>query len=165
MGLYDEQIKQRIKNDEDNFEHSFANMSSVIMGPSVLSDLDFDDQNIAKDAIDEILRYYHVKSQELPYGLVDMNDQLEFLLHPSGIMRRNVTLDGSWYKDGIGALLGKTIDGEIITILPRGLSGYAYYDRKSGKRIKITAEVSKSIASDAICFYKPLPLKELSIKD
>lgn len=165
MGLYDEQIKQRIKNDEDNFAHSFANMSSVIMGNSVLSDLDFDIRILAKDAIDEILRYYRVKSQELPHGLNDMNDQLEFLLRPSGIMRRTVKLEGSWYKDGIGALLGKTKEGEIIAIIPSGLSGYAYYDRKRGKRIKITSEVSKNIASDAICFYKPLPLKELSIKD
>jgi len=136
MGLYDEQIKQRIKSDEDNFAHSFANMSSVIMGSSILSDLDFDVREFAKDAIDEILRYYRVKSQELPHGLTDMNDQLEYLLRPSGIMRRTVQLEGSWYKDGIGALLGKTTEGEIIAIIPSGLSGYAYYDRKSGKRIK-----------------------------
>ena len=165
MGLYDEQIKQRIKSDEDSFAHSFANMSSVIMGRSVLSDLDFDLRILAKDAIDEILRYYRVKSQELPHGLNDMNDQLEYLLRPSGIMRRTVKLEGNWFKDGIGALLGKTKEGEIIAIIPSGLSGYAYYDRKSGKHIKITSEVSKNIESEAICFYKPLPLKALSIKD
>ena len=165
MGLYDEQIKQRIKSDEDSFAHSFANMSSVIMGRSVLSNLDFDIRVLAKDAIDEILRYYRVKSQELPQGLRDMNDQLEYLLRPSGIMRRTVKLEGNWFKDGIGALLGKTKGGEIIAIIPSGLSGYAYYDRRSGKRIKITAEVSKDIESEAICFYKPLPLKALSIKD
>ena len=165
MGLYDEQIKQRIKSDEDSFAYSFANMSSVIMGRSVLSDLDFDVRVLAKDAIDEILRYYRVKLQELPGGLNDMNDQLEYLLRPSGIMRRTVKLEGTWYKDGIGALLGKTKEGEIIAIIPSGLSGYAYYDRKSGKRIKITSEVSKNIASEAICFYKPLPLKAISIKD
>lgn len=165
MGLYDEQIKQRIKSDEDSFAYSFANMSSVIMGRSVLSDLDFDVRVLAKDAIDEILRYYRVKSQELPGGLNDMNDQLEYLLRPSGIMRRTVTLEGNWFKDGIGALLGKTKEGEIIAIIPSGLSGYTYYDRKTGKRTKITAEVSKNIESEAICFYKPLPLKALSIKD
>ncbi len=165
MGLYDEQIKQRIKSDEDSFAYSFANMSSVIMGRGVLSDLDFDLRVLAKDAIDEILKYYRVKSQELPRGLKNLNDQLEFLLRPSGIMRRIVKLEGNWFKDGIGALLGKTKEGEIIAIIPSGMSGYTYYDRKSGKRIKVTSETSKNIEDEAICFYKPLPLKVLSIKD
>lgn len=165
MSIYDEQIKQRIKSDEESFANSFTNMSSAIMGPSILSDIDFDSSQISKDAINEILKFYGVKPQELPNGLVDTNDQLEYLLHPSGIMRRTVKLEGSWYKDGIGALLGKTTDGEIIAIIPSGLSGYSYFERKSGNNIKITKEISKKISEEAICFYKPLPLKELSIKD
>jgi hypothetical protein len=165
MGLYDEQIKQRIQSDEENFSNSFINMSSVVMGRGVLADMDFDARELAKDAINEILRYYRVKSQELPQDLVDINAQLEYLLHPSGIMRRSVKLENKWYKDGIGALLGRTIDGDIIAIIPKGLSGYSYFDRKSGKNIKINEEVAKNISEEAICFYKPLPLKELSIKD
>lgn len=165
MGLYDEQIKQRIKSDEDSFAYSFANMSSVIMGKSVLSNLDFDMRALAKDAIDEILKFYHVKSQELPQGMTDLNDQLEYLLRPSGIMRRTVRLEGKWYKDGIGALLGRTKDGEVIAIIPKGFSGYVYFDHKSGKYTRVNAEAAKNIDIEAICFYKPLPLKELTIKD
>lgn len=51
MSIYDEQIKQRIKSDEESFANSFTNMSSAIMGPSILSDIDFDSSQISKDAI------------------------------------------------------------------------------------------------------------------
>jgi len=162
---FDEQIRERIENDEDEFSRSFTNMASIIMGKSVFGDQWNDNRKRVESAIGQILKFYRVKAQDLPESLDNINEQLEFLLRPSGIMRRNVTLEGNWYKDGIGALLGSTTEGEVVAIIPRGIWGYYYLDPKSEKHIKVTSRNIKLLSEEAICFYKPLPLKSLGIMD
>ncbi len=164
MGWFDEQIRQRIKNDDDSFSRAFADMSGVVMGKAVTAAFD-DSRRRAKDAIDEILKFYHVAPQELPDNLVNINEQLEYLLRPSGIMRRNITLDEKWYKNGMGALLGTKLDGTVIALIPKGLSGYVFLDPETGEYVKVNAKVAQQLSSEAVCFYKPLPLKELTVKD
>jgi NHLM bacteriocin system ABC transporter ATP-binding protein len=165
MGWFDEQIKQRIKNDEESFSEAFVNMSSVVMGKGVLkSDLN-DAGKKTRDAIDGILKFYHIKPQELPEKLRDMNEQLEYLLRPSGIMRRSVKLKNKWYQDGIGALLGTTKKGDTVAILPAGLTGYVFYDHESGTRIRVNDKTAELLSEEAICFYRPLPLKALGVRD
>lgn len=163
MGLYDEQIKQRIENDDLAFEKAFTSMASVVMGRELLDRLK-DDRAKTKDAIDQILRFYSVETRELPPEICDITDQLEFLLRPSGIMRRRVLLKGTWYKDAIGALLVTTMDGRVVALLPDTISGYSYID-EAGNRVKLNKKTVTNISEDAICFYAPLPLKKLGIMD
>ncbi len=165
MGLFDEQIRQRIQHDDDSFADAFASMASIVMGEKISRALN-DKRIKAKNAIEEILKYYHIKPLELPDGISDMNDQLEYLMRPSGIMRRTVILNGAWYKDSVGALLGiLKDDGTPVALLPCGLSGYRFFDDKTGKWIRINKTTAGLIDDEAICFYKPLPLKKLDIKD
>ncbi|MDO4338247.1 MAG: NHLP bacteriocin export ABC transporter permease/ATPase subunit [Eubacteriales bacterium] len=165
MGWFDEQIKQRIRQDDEAFAEGFACMADAIMGQR-LSDMLHDDRGKTKSAIDEILKYYHVKSQELPDNISNTADQLEYLLRPTGIMWRTVELEGQWYKDAVGAMLGtRRDDGSAVALIPRGFSGYDFFDVKSGKRIKLNRKTASMVDGEAICFYKPFPLKELGIKD
>lgn len=165
MGWFDEQIRQRIKNDNDSFSEAFADMSSVIMGESAMSAAMLNSSKQAKNAIDDILNFYHVAPQEIPDNVTDINDQLEFLLRPSGIMRRDIILSGKWYKDGFGALIARTTDDKIVALIPKGISGYDFFDYQLGKRVRVTKKNASKISSDAICFYKPFPLRELTAKD
>ncbi len=166
MGWFDEQIKQRIKNDDEAFMDAFADMAGVVMGKSAIAAALNDDARLTRDAIEEILRFYHVKPKEMPENIKDMNDQLEFLLRPAGIMRRNVKLQKGWHKDGIGAMLGtRSDDGSVVAIVPKGMTGYEFYDSKTGKRVRVNAKNEKLIDEDALCFYKPLPLKKLGMRD
>ena len=138
MGWFDEQIRQRKQNDDDVFADSFVNMAAAVMGSKVSASLN-DSRATTKNAIDEILKYYHVKSREIPDGIKDKNEQLEFLLRPYGIMRRTVKLDGAWYKDAVGAMIGVLKeDGSVVAFIPTGLSGYSWFDAKSGKEEKQT---------------------------
>lgn len=107
-GWFDEQIKNRIKYDEEGFQNAFAQLSSVVMGRSAISDALGTDRLKTKNAIDEIFKYYHVKPVSLPEDIEDMNDQLEYLLRPAGIMRRTVKLEGKWWRNAIGPMLGQT---------------------------------------------------------
>ena len=163
MGWFDEQIKERKRNDDSVFTESFVNIAGAIMGRRV-SDALNDDRAITQNAIDEILKYYRVKSREVPDNLKDMNDQLEYLMRPYGIMRRTVKLSKGWYRDAIGAMLGMMKeDGRIVALIPDGLSGYRYHDFKTGKREKVNRQNGSLFSEDAIAFYKPFPAKKLGI--
>lgn len=165
MGWFDEQIRQRIQSDDEAFADAFASMADVIMGAKLSRKLN-NDRIHTKNAIEEILKYYHIKLQELPDGIDDVNDQLEYLMRPSGVMRRTVSLEGEWYRDAMGAMLAtRTDSGTAVALLPKGLSGYAYFDAEEGKWLKITAKNAGLIDVEAICFYKPFPIKKLSILD
>ncbi|MEM1483442.1 NHLP bacteriocin export ABC transporter permease/ATPase subunit [Oscillospiraceae bacterium PP1C4] len=164
MGWFDEQIKQRIKTDDEAFADAFASMAGVVMGRGAES-AQADDRQKTKNAVDEIMRFYHVKSTELPDELQDINEQLEYLLRPSGVMRRVVNLEGDWYRDAVGAFLGTLKTGGVVALLPHGLSGYAFFDHQSGKTVKLNRQTAVLLETEAICFYKPLPLKKLGIRD
>ena len=164
MGWFDEQIKQRIKTDDEAFADAFASMAGVVMGRGAES-AQADDRQKTKNAVDEILKFYRVKSAELPDELQDINEQLEYLLRPSGVMRRVVNLKGDWYRDAVGAFLGTLKTGGVVALLPHGLSGYAFFDHQSGKAVKLNRQTALLLETEAICFYKPLPLKKLEIRD
>ncbi|MDE7399036.1 MAG: NHLP family bacteriocin export ABC transporter permease/ATPase subunit, partial [Oscillospiraceae bacterium] len=120
MGWFDEQIRQRKQNDNDVFADSFINIAGAVMGSRVSAALN-DERQLAKNAFDEILKFYHVKTREIPDNIKDRNEQLEFLLRPHGIMRRTVTLSKGWYKDAVGAMLGiRKSDGGVVALIPTG---------------------------------------------
>lgn len=163
MGWFDEQIRDRKQNDDEAFAEAFANMASAITGRKIEASLN-NDRAVTKDAIDEILRYYHVKSREVPDGISDVNEQLEYLMRPFGIMRRTVKLENGWYSDAIGAMLGVLREsGRVVALIPTGLSGYSYFDYDTGKRKKINHKNQHLFEAEAIAFYKPFPLKKISL--
>ncbi len=163
MGWFDEQIRERKQQDDEAFAEAFANMASAVMGKRVAAALN-DDRTVTKNAIDEILKYYHVKSREVPENITDMSEQLEYLMRPYGIMRRTVKLEDGWYRDAVGAMLGVLRkNGKVVALLPSGLSGYSYYDYETGKRRKLNRKNSSLFEAEAIAFYKPFPLKKLSL--
>lgn len=164
MGWFDEQIKLRMRADDDAFADAFASMAGVVMGHGMTSVL-MDDRQKTKNAVDEILRFYRIKASELPDEVTDINEQLEYLLRPSGVMRRVVNLEGTWYHDAVGPFLGTLKNGGVVALLPHGLSGYAFFDHVRGETVKLNKETAALLEVEAVCFYKPLPLKKLGIRD
>ena len=163
MGWFDEQIRQRKQNDDDVFADSFVNMAAAVLGSKVTGSLS-DGSAAAKSAIDEILKYYHVKSREVPDNIKDPNEQLEYLMRPYGIMRRTVRLEKGWYRDAVGAMLGVMKEsGRVVALIPAGFSGYCYIDPDSGKKIKINRRNQRLFDTEAIAFYKPFPLKKIGL--
>ena len=166
MGLYSEQIENRIKKDQSAFELSFVQLASVVMGHRRDAETFLCDRESAKNAIEEILKYYNIVPAALPNNIESVDDQLEFFLHPAGVMRRRVELVDNWYKDGIGPLLGQlTETGQVISLLPGKASGYTYFDHELNKRIKVNKENARKIGIDAYCFYDSLPSRKISIVD
>lgn len=164
-GWFDEQIKNRLRYDEESFRGAFDRLSSVVLGqPGPGSALD-SDRRRTRNAIEEILGFYNVKGGELPDSIEDINDQLEYLLRPAGIMRRVVSLQGEWWKDASGPMLGQTAAGGTVALLPSGFSGYSFFDYARGQRLRLSRQTAPMIQEQAFCFYRPFPMKELGLKD
>lgn len=164
MGWFDEQIRQRKLNDDYIFEEAFADIAGAVTGSRAYSVLN--DFQKSKDSIEEILKFYHVKASELPDNIEDVNEQLEYLLRPHGIMRRTVKLEKGWYQDAIGAMLAvKKSDGSAVALIPSGISGYTYYDAENGRHIRINRANQELFEEEAIAFYSSFPLKKLGIPD
>lgn len=165
VGWVDEQIRQRKQADDESFVDSFQEIAEAITGHRLSYALN-DGRRATTHAIKEILGYYHVKSQELPEGIQDMNEILEYLMRPYGIMRRKVRLDEGWYRNAIGAMLGtRTDDGSVVALLPLGLAGYCFYDHETERYVVIKRKNEHLIDSDALAFYKPFPLRKMGIPD
>ena len=165
MGWFNEQIKQRMESDQNVLEDSFFRMASVVMDKWNADRLE-DDRLIAKEAIDEVLKYYRQKPVEIPENITDVTEQLEYALRPSGLMVRDVELAENWQNNAYGPMLGCMKEtGVTVALLPGTVYGYYYRDPATGKKTRVTRQTAKLFARDALCFYKPMPMKKLGIPD
>ncbi len=165
MSWFDEQIKQRKRVDDAVFADAFVNIAGSVMGRKVQTALS-DNMQVTKDAVDEILKYYHIKVQDVPDEIKNVDEQIEFLLRPHGIMRRTVKLVKGWHKDAIGAMIAlRKSDGHIVALIPSGITGYSFIDPDTGKKHRVTGRVEELFEEEAMVFYKPFPLKKLGLKD
>lgn len=164
MGWFENQIQDRRDADQQLLEDSFLRIASVIMGEESAERI-ADDRIITKNAIDEILKYYHYKSSDLPENIQDPNEQLDYCLRPHGMMYRSIELKKGWYKDGYGPVLAFYKEGgNPVALLPGAVYGY-YFKDNAGKSIHLNGETEKLFDTDAICFYRPLPLRKIGIPD
>lgn len=164
MGWFDEQIRNREENDIDSVSDAFAEIAGAVLGKRLSAALN-DDRIKAKYEVDRILKFYHLKTGDIPDSINDINDQLDYLLHPNGIMRRSIKLEKHWYRNAIGAMLGVRRDnGQVVALLPAGISGYYFYD-SDGKKNSLNNKTEGLFEYEAICFYRPFPLKALGIPD
>ena len=165
MGWFDEQIRQREESDQNILEDSFFRMASVVMDKWNAERM-ADERVIAKEAIDQVLKYFHEKPVEIPDNIGNVADQLEYALRPSGLMIRDVELEENWQNDAFGPMLGMMKEtGTTVALLPGSLFGYYYTDPATGKKTKVNRKTAKLFSRDAICFYKPLPMKALGVRD
>ncbi len=165
MGWFEEQIKERRDRDQQIFEDSLFRAAGVVLGGKTAARIS-DDRIITKQAVDEILKYYHFKSVEIPMTIEDHEDQLDYCLRPHGIMRRAIVLEDGWFRDAYGPMIVYVKEsGEPVALLPDKLSGYWFTDRETGRRVKLSAKNAGKFTRSAYCFYKPLPQRKLGIPD
>ena len=118
MGWFDEQIRQRKNNDNEVFSEALFDIAGAVSGKKFFININ-DNRKVIKNEIEEILKFYHLKSRELPASIKETDEQLEYLLRPYGIMRRKVELKEGWYKKAIGPMLAvRKDDGNAVALIP-----------------------------------------------
>ena len=165
MSWFENQIEERRSSDEQMLEDALDKVSSVVLG-SRYAERIIDDRIVTKNSVDEILKYYHYKPVDFPDFVKGIDEQLDYCIRPYGLMYRKVELEEKWYKDAFGPILAfMKEDGLPVALIPEMISGYSFKNPKTGRRERLNAKTSTLFDNEAICFYRPLPQKELGIQD
>ena len=165
MGWFSEQIRQRTESDQNVLEDSFFRMASAVMDKWSANRLE-DERLIAREALDDVLKYYHYKPAQIPDGITDVDEQMEYVLRPTGMMVREVYLEDNWQNDAFGPMLGYMKEsGATVALIPGKVFGYTYKDPETGRKKRVNRKTAKLFAREAMCFYQPLPMKKLGIPD
>ncbi len=165
MGWFESQIQERRDADQQLLEDSFAKIAGVVTDGRGAQKL-FDARIKAKNAIDEILKFYHLRPVELPERDLGLEQQLDECLRPYGLMRRVAELGNGWYKDAFGPMLLFLKESRIpVAALPGSFRGYFFKDPETGQQLRVNSKTASRFEAEAICFYQPLPQKKLEISD
>lgn len=165
MGWFDDQIEYRKKYERELLNDSFENIARSITGRRMTGGR-LGERTDVNDAVSCLLAYMGIKEKEVPAGIVNLRDRLDYLLSSTGILYREIVLTKGWRKDAMGPMIGSLAnEGKVVTLVPSNMGGYEYIDPKDGTRKRVTANEEKNISSEALCFYTPLPTRELNVKD
>ncbi len=164
MGWFNDQIEYRKKHERELLSDSFENIARSVTGRRVSSALKADAD--VSDAVSALLKYMGVKEREVPAGIKGLEDRLDFLLSSTGILYREIILTKGWHADAMGAMITSLKqEGTVIAVLPSDMGGFEYVDPHTGKKVRVTASEEKKISNEALCFYRPMPLRELKTRD
>lgn len=164
MGWFDKQIRDRHKQDMEQMDEAYRSLASVV-DKRFRKTKEFHDRMANYDALKEIAAYFHVAIPEIPENICDINEKMNLVLSPAGIMWRRIKLEGEWWKDISGALLCEKVSGGEVALLPTKAGQYYFFDNKIGKSIKLDGKSAKLLQKEAVCFYRPLPQGKISFKD
>lgn len=142
MSWFEEQLKYRKQQDNDNFAEAIDSVAGAVMGKRLTHQNDV--EIIAQSAIEEINKYYH----------------------GAAISGRAVKLDRGWQRHSVGAMLGTVKEsGAAVALLPHQLYGYSYYDYSEGRKYRVTRRNASRLSEDAICYYEQFPARPLTVRD
>ncbi|MBR4502496.1 MAG: ATP-binding cassette domain-containing protein [Clostridia bacterium] len=165
MGWFDEQIEFRKKHERELLSDSFENLAKSVTGRR-MGFAEIKKEADVSDAVSALLKYMGVKEKEVPPKISGLQDRLDYLLSSTGILYREVILTSGWHTDAMGPMITSLREeGTVIAVLPSDMGGYEYTDPRTGARVKVNGSEEKKIAAEALCFYRPLPMRELKIKD
>ena len=157
MSWFEDQLRERKTLDDETLQEAYAAIINAVEG----QEFSFEE---SEEALEMILSFYHMGKVTLPENIAE-EEKLSTFCRLSGLMERPVRLESGWYKNAFGAFLCQKKDGETVAAVPDALGHYSFFDPKEQKRYKLNKNTEKLLEWDAICFYKPLPAKKLTILD
>ena len=150
--------------DDEQLEEALLELAEACVSPKSAAGIR-DEHEVIQSAIDEVMHYYGMHGNESQERFDTLEKQIEHEMRPHGIMHRSVTLDDTWYKNATGAMLVRRVDDGSVTALLPALGGYYFRDHLDGRRKRVHTSNAHLFATEAISFYKPLPLRKLNARD
>ena len=162
MGWFEEQVKKRKSLDEKTFEESFMSLA----GLKVNNKSDLSEQEIRDNfAISQILSYFHHQMVDIPKGITDFNDKLNYALSQVDVYYHKVELNETYNNiDGTPLLFFTFLNDVPVVLFPKK-DKYYYTNYSTGKKDYIDASLVNKFELEAYSFYRPLPNKKVSIKE
>ncbi|MCF6413724.1 ATP-binding cassette domain-containing protein [Collinsella tanakaei] len=161
MDLFESQVEARRRFDDERLEQALHRLSDAVTGARTAEGASRLVQ--AGSALDHVFAYYGVEGGETPRGVKSMDELIQQRLRSTGIMCRPVRLSGAWYRDAMGAMLGFADDGLPVALIPLARGGYQFIDGMGP--VRVNERSAKRLADEAWCFYRPLPQRELGVRD
>jgi len=144
------------------FRESLRDAAETVMGEK--QSYFTDDQELTSNAMEKILHYYHLKYREVPPKVKTLEDQLNYLVQPQGMMYRKIALEGKWHRDAVGAFLGFLKENNApVALIPAGIWGYRCYDVSKDDVFLINRKTAEKLKREAYCFYRPFPQKKMNL--
>ncbi len=168
MGYYGEQLKERMEQDLRSVRKNERRLADTVSSRSVSFDESIQTESDNLRQIERIAAYFGLDVPPCQSSGEALPELIDLVLHPTGIMKRSILLDGPWWKDGDAPILvrRKNTDTEqVLALFPDTFRGYCYRDSQTNQKIRITPKEQELFEKEAFCFYRPLPAKPLSGKD
>ncbi|MCR4602207.1 MAG: ATP-binding cassette domain-containing protein [Prevotella sp.] len=163
MPIYLDQIEKRRRLEEAALNEALARSQRRLGFKGKQKAQPQDDTSALRQVLDALgVTNYELEENEM----MSPEEQLTGILRPRGIMMRKIKLEGQWWRESVGPLLGYSHDGHLLALTPTYWNmGYCYRNAE-GETIKVSRKaMNEHISSDAITFTKPLPLRKLRIQD
>ena len=159
------QMKNRDRLDREKLRRGYERLAASVSDENIVRLFGADDLEMADGAIRACLRYSQATPGDVPEDITDLEERIDHMCRPGGVMHRTVRLESGWYKDAFGAYLGKLHDGEVVALLPGASGGYFYRDPVTGKDIKLNKTTENLLESRAEVFYPTLPPRSLEVRE
>ena len=93
-------------------------------------------------------------------------DPIGDIARASKVRYREVLLEGKWWQNDSGALLGFLMDSETpLALMPVKGNRYEAYNPVTKETFRVTADNAGLIDKVAFTFYKPFPKKKITLTD
>ncbi len=163
MGWFDEQIRLRKRIDDELYQRSYENIANRVLGQMIGMT---DDRTLMKNAIEQVLRYYDYPKVEIPMGIKEPLEQIEYAANSVGMMKASITLKEGWFTDCFGPIICFKKEGNLpVALFPFGFARYYYTDPETGKKVYLNKKTAALFKDEAVAFYEPLALKKLGVSD
>ena len=159
------QMKNRDRLDRESLRRGYERLAASVSDENIVRLFGADDLEMADGAIRACLRYSQATPGDVPEDIADLEERIDYMCRPGGVMHRTVRLESGWYKDAFGAYLGKLHDGEVVALLPGASGGYFYRDPVTGKDVKLNKMTEDLLDSRAEVFYPTLPPRSLEVRE
>lgn len=160
---FDSQLQKRLDYDRKAMADAFSDLLSII-GAQKAGGMADEREVQLQSALESIFSALSLRVPDVPDELQEVELRLDYMLRPTGVMRRRVELKGKWWQSTMGPLLGSTKNGDVVAILP-GIWGYTFFDPAQGKKVRVNSKTASLLAREAFCFYRALPGKKLTVLD
>ena len=113
MSSYDEKIRARKASDQEMFSDSLLKIADSVISESLRESLN-ENRIGTTDALSAILKYFRIRTGEVPENVEDIQDLMDCYMNPHGIMHCNLKLEGNWDRHAMGPMLGRRKDNGNI---------------------------------------------------